>query len=162
VRGFVSKNNLNVSDECCKLLGEKARKAQRQASRCICRRFSRGHAEIQSPRAKGLFILVKASCHKPGHIEFSTTPSRANASILRRCKRTPVAPAGPQAWRGSFPCARTLPARDPNRPRQGSESDRSLQNPGRFHSRYPHGSGRLRLGRPVTLSREGGVARSLT
>jgi ferritin-like metal-binding protein YciE len=60
-RVFVSDKILNSLDECFKLIGEKPVKLSGHLHDVFAEDFRRELGEIQSPEAKRLFILVKAS-----------------------------------------------------------------------------------------------------
>jgi ferritin-like metal-binding protein YciE len=60
-RVFVSEKIMNSLDECFKLIGERPRKLSGKLHDVFAEDFHRELAEIQSPEAKRLFILVKAS-----------------------------------------------------------------------------------------------------
>jgi ferritin-like metal-binding protein YciE len=60
-RVFVSDKTLNSIDECFKLIGEKPVKVTGHLHEVFIEDFRKELAEMQSPEAKRLFILVKAN-----------------------------------------------------------------------------------------------------
>ena len=61
-RVFVANQNIKALEECFKLMGEKPVKILSKMSDTFMEDFQRELTEIQTPEAKGLFILTKA-CH---------------------------------------------------------------------------------------------------
>ncbi len=61
-RTFVAHQNTKAIEECFRLMGEKPVKLVSKMSDVFMEDFHRELTEIQSPEAKGLFILTKA-CH---------------------------------------------------------------------------------------------------
>jgi ferritin-like metal-binding protein YciE len=60
-RIYVSGQILNTLDECFKLIGQKPQKTSGRFQEVFAEDFRRDLAEIQSPEARRLFILVKAN-----------------------------------------------------------------------------------------------------
>jgi ferritin-like metal-binding protein YciE len=60
-RAFVSNNVLSTLDECFRIIGEKPVKTTGRLHDVFVEDFRRELAEIQSPEAKRLFVLVKAN-----------------------------------------------------------------------------------------------------
>jgi ferritin-like metal-binding protein YciE len=60
-RVYVSGQILNTLDECFKLIGQKPQKTSGRFQEVFAEDFRRELAEIQSPEARRLFILVKAN-----------------------------------------------------------------------------------------------------
>ncbi|HZS71326.1 MAG TPA: DUF892 family protein [Candidatus Acidoferrum sp.] len=60
-RAFVNRQNLEKIDEAFKLLGEKPMQLSGRLQEVFAEDFKRELAEMQSPEARRLFVLVKAS-----------------------------------------------------------------------------------------------------
>lgn len=60
-RAFVTENNLDALDQCFEMMGEKPVKLSGRLHEVFVEDFRRELAEIQSPAARHLYILVKAA-----------------------------------------------------------------------------------------------------